>query len=91
MREAHLNCFIVLFFNTFENPETVNSHGVAATSHQHLGFKKSILIASLNVNGLRSHLDDVQLLLNNQGIQILALNETKLDSSIAKELTDIFG
>ena len=49
------------------------------------------MIASLNVNGLRSHLDEVQLLLNNLGIQILALNETKLDSSIAKELTNISG
>ena len=74
-----------------ENPETVNLHGVAAASHQHLGFKKGMVISSLNVNGLRSHLDEVQLLLNNLGVQILALNETKLDSSIAKELTNISG
>ena len=74
-----------------ENPGTVNLHGVATASHQHLGFKKGMLTPSLNVNGLRSHLDEVRLVLNNLGIQILALNETKLDSSIAKELTDISG
>ena len=48
-------------------------------------------IASLNVNGLCSHLDEVRLLVNDLGIHILALNETKLDSSIPKELTEISG
>ena len=74
-----------------ENPETVNLHGVATASHRHLGFKTGMVIASLNINGLCSHLDEVQLLVNNLGIQIVALNETKLDSSIAKELTNISG
>ena len=74
-----------------ENPETVKLHGVGTASHRHLGFKKVMVIASLDINGLRSHLDEVQLLLNNLGIQILALNKTKLDGSIAKELTDISG
>ena len=48
-------------------------------------------IASLNVNGLRSHLDEVRLLVKDLGIHILALNEAKLDSSIPKELTEISG
>ena len=43
-------------------------------------------IASLNINGLRSHHDEIKLLLNDQGIHILALNETKLDASIPKNL-----
>ena len=55
--------------------------------HQHLGFKKGMAIASLNINGLRSHLDEVQLLIGDLGIQILALNETKLDPEFPKELT----
>ena len=46
-------------------------------------------IASLNVNGLRSHLDEIKLVLNDFGIHILALNETKLDDFFPKELTDI--
>ena len=59
--------------------------------HQHLGFKKGMAIASLNINGLRSHLDEVQLLIRDLGIQILALNETKLDPEFPKELTGVAG
>ena len=59
--------------------------------HQQLGFKKGMAIASLNINGLRSHLDEVQLLIRDLGIQILALNETKLDPEFPKELTSVSG
>ena len=48
-------------------------------SHQQLGFKKGMAIASLNINGLRSHLDEVQLLIRDLGIHIIVLNETKLN------------
>ena len=41
-------------------------------------------IASLNVNGLRGNLDEIQVLINNLGIHILALNETKLDPNYPK-------
>ena len=50
-----------------------------------------MVIASLNINCLHSHCDEVMLLLNGQGIHILALNETKLDASIPKELTESSG
>ena len=59
--------------------------------HQHLRFKKGMAVASLNINGLRSHLDEVQLLIRDLGIQILALNETKLDLEFPKELTSVAG
>ena len=48
-------------------------------------------MASLNVNGLRGHLDQVKILMNDMGIDILALNETKLDSSINQNITEIAG
>ena len=48
-------------------------------------------IASLNVNGLCSHIDEVELLINNLGIHILALNETKLDPNYPKELASVAG
>ena len=63
------------------------STGQSGLSRQRLGFKKGMAIASLNVNSLRSHLGEVQLLINNLGIHILALNETKLDPNYPKELT----
>ena len=47
--------------------------------------------ASLNINGLHNHLDEIEFLLNGKGIHILAINESKLDGSIPKELTEILG
>ena len=63
----------------------------AAGSHQHIGYKKGMAIASLNVNGLRSHLDEVRLLIRNLGLHTLAFNETKLASNFSKELTSVAG
>ena len=60
-------------------------------SHRPLGFQRGMAIASLNINGLRSHHDEIKLLLNDKGIHILVLNETKLDGSVPKELTEISG
>ncbi len=60
-------------------------------SHQRLGFKKGMAYASLNINGLQSHLDEVQLLLGDLGIHILALNETKLNSEFPKEISNVAG
>ena len=67
--------------------DAVDRNTVSTGSHQHLGFKRGMAIASLNINGLRSHHDEIKLLLNDQGILILALNETKLDASVPKELS----
>ena len=46
-------------------------------------------MASLNINGLRSHIDEIKLLLDQLEIDILALNETKLDNSIDCQITYI--
>ena len=48
-------------------------------------------IASLNINGLRSHRDEIKLLRNDEGIHILALNKTKLHASVPNELTEFSG
>ena len=60
-------------------------------SRQHLGYRKGMSIASLNVNSLRRHYDEIKLLLKNLGIHVLALKETKLDPEYPKELTTISG
>ena len=57
--------------------------------HQHIELKKGMKIASMNVNGLRSHLDEIKLNIRNLHIHILALNETKLD--YPREFTSIHG
>ena len=40
--------------------------------HHPLSFKKGLTIASLNINGLRGHFDELQLFLQSSGIHILA-------------------
>ena len=44
---------------------------------------------SLNINGLRSHIDEIELLLNELEIYMLALKETNLDTFIDCQITDI--
>ena len=55
--------------------QNINSSG-EDSDHQHHGHKKGLKIASLNVNGLCNHLDELQSLIYDNGIHILALNET---------------
>ena len=56
-----------------------------------LGCKKGMTIASLNVNSLPLHIDEIRMLVNELGIHIIALNETKLDKSIGDSLVGIEG
>ena len=57
--------------------------------HRLLGFNKGKSLASLNNNGLRTYFDEVALLIQNLGVHILALCETKLGSSFPRVLTAI--
>ena len=62
-----------------------------AGCRQHLGFRKGMAIGFVNVNGLRSHLDEIKILMIDQGTHILALNETKLSLDYSKELNCLAG
>ena len=42
------------------------------------------LVASLNINSLLTHIDDLKIFIGNSKIDILAISVTKLDSSIAR-------
>ena len=55
--------------------------------HSHKGLK----IASLNVNGLRGHHDELKHLLDNARFHVLALNETKVDNDVPDQIIDIEG
>ena len=48
-----------------------------------------MVVASLNINSLLRHHDELSNFLFEKGIHILALNETKLDSKISKDLLKI--
>ena len=57
-----------------------------AIGSQHTGSKNGLSIASLNITALRSHLDEIQLLLCEINTDILVLNETKLMLAIQNSL-----
>ena len=48
-----------------------HSGGLSHLVRQPLGFKKGFSIASLNIDGLRTHLDEARVLIQNLGIHIL--------------------
>jgi len=55
-------------------------------------FKNSSLnIAHLNVNGLRSKLDFVKILLNQEKFDVFCVNETKIDSTVSDSDISIPG
>lgn len=43
---------------------------------------KGLVVAGLNINSLLAHIDDLRVFMTSQKIDILALNETKLDATI---------
>ena len=50
-----------------------------------------MVVASLNVNSLMLHIDEIRLLIKELGIHILAINETKIDKNVHDDLVSIEG
>ena len=50
-----------------------------------------MIIASINFNSLPRHLDEIKLLLKEQGIHILALNEAKIDRNVSSDFLEVEG
>jgi hypothetical protein len=48
-------------------------------------------MAMLNIASLLKHRDEITLLLHDKKLDVLALNETRLDSSISDDLMNIEG
>ena len=84
---------VVYVSDMCKNSEQRDNHcrGLPTSIHRSLGFNKGMPLASLNINGLRTHFDEVTLLIQKLGIHILVLLETKLGSSFLRELTAING
>ena len=52
---------------------------------------KGIKIASLNINSLLKHIDEIRVLLTEYTFDILTINESKIDNSISDNELHIFG
>ena len=50
-----------------------------------------MVIASMNVNNFLPHLDEIEILLKDNGIHLLSLNETKIDDTLSDNLFKIEG
>ena len=50
---------------------------------------KGLRIASLNVNGIRVHRNELKYLLANTGLHVLAVTETKMDNDVPDEIIDV--
>ena len=59
--------------------------------HQLQHSYKGIKIASLNVNRIRGHHDELRYLLANTGHHITALNETNVDKDVPDQLIEMDG
>ena len=48
-------------------------------------------MASLNINSLLAHIDDLRVFIDNSNTDILAINETKLDFSVDDDQVYVTG
>ena len=76
---------VILTYN--QNNHSDNAQGSVVK----LGAKKGAVIASINVNSLSLHFDEIKCLVKEKDIHILALNETKLDKDISNKQLEIEG
>ena len=62
--------------------------------HQSMSFlpkMRGFKMALLNVGSLKKHIDEVRILLSDNSIDVLAINETRLDSTISDNEMHIRG
>ena len=75
----------------------INSQSVCDKSPSNCDFLSNIKtlkgfkIAALNIAGLVRHIDELKMVMSSQTFDILAINETRLDSTIADKDTSIIG
>ena len=48
-------------------------------------------IACLNINSLPKHIDELRILMQNNPLDILAINETKIDDSFSEDEVSLAG
>lgn len=62
-----------------------------AISYSHFATKKGIVLAHINVRGLRSSLDGLKILTSKNPIDVLTVSETWLNSNIPNQEIDLTG
>ena len=60
-------------------------------SNCHTLFGRGLVIASLNINGLLTHIDELRVFMSFLNVDILQINESKLDSTVLNDEVYILG
>ena len=71
-------------------PPTASQTEPAIRKVTTLGHRKGMTIATLTVNILLLHIDEIRMLVKELGIHILAVNETQLDDTIDDNLVNTY-
>ena len=71
--------------------DNINIHNTNINNNSSKIFGRDLAIACLNINSLSLHLDELRIYMNISKLDILAINETKLVSSISNCELDITG
>lgn len=65
-----------------------------ASENQHpmiVPIRRGFKMACLSINSLTKHIDELRVVLSNQCVDILAINETKLDDTISDNKVTVDG
>ena len=66
-------------------------HESTEADKQHNIFGKGLVMASLNINSLLAHIDELKIFISTNTVDVLAINETKLDSTIDNQEVNLPG
>ena len=67
---------------TYFESESVSTTSTSIPPDLNISNLKGLKIANLNVNNLLKHIDEIRIFLSDNPFDILAINESKIDSSI---------
>ena len=66
-------------------------HESTEANKQHNIFGKGLVMASLNINSLLAHIGELKIFISTNIVDVLAINETKLDSTIDNQEVNLPG
>ena len=90
---THSSFFILIksINKQIENSKMSDSEGKKDSCLHKIKNLRGFKIASLNINSLLRHVDELRLMLTNSKIDVFAVNESKIDSSITDNEISIPG
>ena len=87
-------CFTAISFNVAEpvqNLQSSLSYGSLNRLNLILPKRSGFKLASLNITSLVKHIDELRVFLTSSEIDVLAINETRLDATVSDNEVHIHG